>query len=605
MSTLGVVAEILREVAPRALKAREIAALAGPRLPTSSRTPETVVSRDLALDVKHRGAASRFLRVDRGAFVLKKALSTALYCDIDPYVNAWTRNLIAAGEIAPGVVDERSIRDLKPADVASYRQVHVCNGIGIWSRALRDAGWADEWPIFTGSLPCQPWSSAGKRGGETDDRHLWPEWFRLIRACGPGIIVGEQVASKDGYRWLDLVAGDFKRIGYHFTATELSAASVGAPHKRQRIYFVAFLGGYRLPESTRGSLEASALGSGLDALHTRVEDEKIAGRLPSHGDHFDVEITQGPNVVAYTSERGREVLGASRLHDRWQCGNDAARCSAAHGGSSVAVSHTAGARLCVPQDAGTDRGAAGEGSEAIQRRSSGDIESQRSGEVDGIRVDGDGTVGLGDAGIARGRRNAREVPRAQGVGEGERIEAGDLANESISPSADDGEGPSAEGGVAAVEMVRGAIDDSGNRSEAGPTFRPGDRIRIGGDPSWGGAVGGYWAQDVEWVYCRPEPGHKDGRWRPVEPCTQPLVDRSAPSMGRTRAARLRGFGNAICLPLAKSFVEAMIDAFADFVQTTIELPRGSAQTTVEQPCGEAGAQPVSSVARVRGEEDAA
>jgi NADH:ubiquinone oxidoreductase subunit D len=76
-------------------------------------------------------------------------------------------------------------------------------------------------------------------------------------------------------------------------------------------------------------------------------------------------------------------------------------------------------------------------------------------------------------------------------------------------------------------------------------------------------------------------------------------------MGRTRAARLRGFGNAICLPLAKSFVEAMIDAFADFVQTTIELPRGSAQTTVEQPCGEAGAQPVSSVARVRGEEDAA
>ena len=154
MSTLDVVAEVLREVAPRALKARQIAALAGDRLPTASRTPETVVSRDLAIDVRDHGAASRFLRVDRGAFVLKEALPTAFYNDNESYAAQWTRNLIAAGEIAAGVVDERSIRDLKPADVASFRQFHAFSGIGVWSRALRDAGWPDDVNVWSGSCPC-------------------------------------------------------------------------------------------------------------------------------------------------------------------------------------------------------------------------------------------------------------------------------------------------------------------------------------------------------------------------------------------------------------------------------------------------------------------
>jgi len=203
VSTLDIVAEVLREVAPRALKARQIAALAGDRLPTASRTPETVVSRDLAVDVRDRGTSSRFLRVDRGAFVLKEALPTAFFNDNDAYAAQWTRNLIAAGEIAAGVVDERSIRDLKPADVASYRQCHFFSGLGVWSRALREAGWPEEFPAWTGSAPCQPWSSAGQRKGHADDRDLWPEWFRLIKACRPAVIFGEQVASKDGIRWFD------------------------------------------------------------------------------------------------------------------------------------------------------------------------------------------------------------------------------------------------------------------------------------------------------------------------------------------------------------------------------------------------------------------
>jgi DNA (cytosine-5)-methyltransferase 1 len=542
VSTLSVVADVLREAAPRALRAKEIADLARDRLPTASRTPETVISRDLAIDVRDKGAASRFLRVDRGEFVLKEALPTAFYNDVDPYVTAWTRNLIAAGQIAAGVVDERSIRDLRAADVASYRQCHFFSGIGTWSRALRDAGWPDDVPVWSGSCPCGPWSQAGQKRGFDDEQHLWPEWFRLIRACRPPVVVGEQVASKDGLAWLDVVLADLEGAAYAVRAVDTCAAGYGAAHLRQRLYF-----------------------------------------------------------VAVARERGREVVGAARLHDRGQSGDDAARRRAADGGAPVVLPDAADARRALAQDAGADRGDASARAEADVGRPAGDLEPQRGGPDDGAcavpdaeRVvrhegriggphgrpevepdrhgeadgeaaahgDGCGCLGysveLGDAGLARGGRDAGALPRAEGVGEAEWIEARDLAHEPLAPGAAD-RVVGVVGVVDEAEVVRGAAGAAGD----GSGFRPGDRIRIDGDPSWGGAVRGFWARDVEWIYCRPAPGHEDGCFRPAESGTQPLVDGPASGVGRTRAKRLRGYGNAIVLPQAKEFVGAVIETLAD------------------------------------------
>ena len=78
MSTLDVIAEVLLETAPRALCVREIVEHAGDRLPTASRTPATVVRRDLAIDIRTFGEASRFARVDRGKFLLRAGLPSAL-----------------------------------------------------------------------------------------------------------------------------------------------------------------------------------------------------------------------------------------------------------------------------------------------------------------------------------------------------------------------------------------------------------------------------------------------------------------------------------------------------------------------------------------------
>ena len=160
------------------------------------------------------------------------------YNEIDPYAAQWLRNLIANKLIADGDVDERSICDVAAADLHGYTQCHFFAGIGVWSYALRLAGWPDDRPVWTGSCPCQPFSAAGKGKGFDDERHLWPEFHRLISECRPPVVFGEQVASKDGLAWLDTVQSDMEASGYALGAADLCAAGVGAPHIRQRLWFV-------------------------------------------------------------------------------------------------------------------------------------------------------------------------------------------------------------------------------------------------------------------------------------------------------------------------------------------------------------------------------
>jgi DNA (cytosine-5)-methyltransferase 1 len=164
---------------------------------------------------------------------------TAWYNENEPYAAAWLRNLIAAGHLPAGHVDERDIRDVLPSDLAGYGQCHFFAGIGGWPLALRMAGWPDDRPVWTGSCPCQPFSSAGGRKGFADERHLWPAWFGLIRERRPSVVIGEQVSRAIGQGWLDAVSGDLEGIGYAVGAAVLPACAVDAPHRRDRLWLVA------------------------------------------------------------------------------------------------------------------------------------------------------------------------------------------------------------------------------------------------------------------------------------------------------------------------------------------------------------------------------
>lgn len=152
----------------------------------------------------------------------------------DPLAAAWLR------ELYPGAtVDERSIADVRGADCDQHDHVALFAGIGGWQYALELAEWNSARPVWTGSCPCQPFSVAGKGRGVADERHLWPEMRRLIEECCPPVVFGEQVASRAGREWLAGVRADLEALGYAVGCADLCAASVGAPHIRQRLFWVA------------------------------------------------------------------------------------------------------------------------------------------------------------------------------------------------------------------------------------------------------------------------------------------------------------------------------------------------------------------------------
>lgn len=161
------------------------------------------------------------------------------YNEFDPYAAQWLRNLMEAGFIPTGHIDTRSIVDVQPSDLAGYRQCHFFAGIGGWSIAARLAGWPDDRELWTGSAPCQPFSVAGQGKAQADDRHLWPHFYRLARARRPAVLMGEQVAAAVGKNWLDGVFSDMEGIGYSCRAAVVPACAVDAPHRRDRLWFVA------------------------------------------------------------------------------------------------------------------------------------------------------------------------------------------------------------------------------------------------------------------------------------------------------------------------------------------------------------------------------
>jgi len=187
----------------------------------------------------------------------------AYYNEFDPAAAEWLRWLIAQGHIAPGVVDSRSITEVQPDDLIGFTQCHFFAGIGGWSYAARLAGWPDDRPLWTGSCPCQPFSVAGKGGGVDDARHLWPDFFRLIGARRPPVVMGEQVAGSAGYGWLDGVRADLAGEGYASRGVDIPACAVDAPHIRSRLWWCAVADAESI-ERGAGLRQDRAIGNGAE-----------------------------------------------------------------------------------------------------------------------------------------------------------------------------------------------------------------------------------------------------------------------------------------------------------------------------------------------------
>ncbi|HBX8329789.1 TPA: DNA cytosine methyltransferase [Klebsiella pneumoniae] len=384
--------------------------------------------------------------------------AAAYYNEIDPFAAHWLRNLIAAGHIAPGEVDERSIEDVTPDDLRGFTQCHFFAGIGVWSHSLRLAGWPDDRPVWTGSCPCQPFSAAGKGDGFADERHLWPHFFYLISERRPQHVFGEQVAAGNANVWFDLVQADLEGMGYAFGLVPFTSAGIGAQHIRERAYWVAH-------------------------AHGVISDRRGDVRAPGRDEYSNV---------------GDDDRLADSNHDRQQPGQGAGcRCQ------------------CAEQ--GIDIGRGGE--------------NGGLGNANVARLEG-----LSGNDCAAGREGATGPAAAPGVHDG-------LAN------TDNEQHSIAISGCGHEHVSTGREQDPAASAGLRGNYRTLE-------------VNGFW-RDADWLLCR------DGKWRPVEPGTFPLVDGAAARMGRVepgvarvassnRVGRLKGYGNAINAQAAAAFIRAYI-----------------------------------------------
>lgn len=224
------------------------------------------------------------------------------YNDIEPYVCDWAENLIAAGEVPPGRVDRRPIQELAAKDADGYTQAHFFAGVLGWPLALRIAGVPDDFPCWTASLPCQPFSGAGKQMAQEDERHLWPDFYRLASECRPGIIFGEQVPDAIRLGWLDGVFADLEAIGYACGAVVLPAAGIGAPHIRHRIYWMAYAEPVRTGDGTAASQSRSRKwrdGPAISCGLGRLADSRCELRpRPRHSNGLDSPERREPGIDA-------------------------------------------------------------------------------------------------------------------------------------------------------------------------------------------------------------------------------------------------------------------------------------------------------------------
>ncbi|MGV4035004.1 DNA cytosine methyltransferase [Citrobacter braakii] len=243
----------------------------------------------------------------------------AYYNEIDSYVAQWLRNLIAGGHIAPGEVDERSIEDVTPDDLRGFTQCHFFAGIGVWSHSLRLAGWPDDKPVWTGSCPCQPFSAAGKGDGFADERHLWPAFFHLISECRPQQVFGEQVASGNANAWFDLVQADMEGMGYTFGLVPFTSAGIGAPHIRERAYWVA-----------NASCEHESAAGNETGIAARIRSSSIDGMADTGCERFNRidsllqrqesgRFTENmPEASRLSDSGGMAYSNSQRLQGEWE-----------------------------------------------------------------------------------------------------------------------------------------------------------------------------------------------------------------------------------------------------------------------------------------------
>ncbi len=371
------------------------------------------------------------------------------------------------------VVEYEKARSHKNDGQYGWGVVKSASTTGVVQRVYNIAVKDDESYIADGIVVhnCQPFSTAGKRKGFDDDRHLWPVFYDLIKECQPVTVIGEQVASKDAITWLDNLQNDLERSNYTVGSVIIPACGFGAPHIRQRLFWVASLQSGGGDESSRLA-NAEGIGYGQHEPNARAMGGKGEGNE-----------SQKPQARGITQTIGHcgEIDGMAIA------GNDGA------GSNNI-------------ETGGWGRESLDAGTEGI-RQTQWSISSSGTNSGSTSSIDGMGNTTIKGLEGHNGDGNGSGEPRW---------------NETDST------------GHATMASSFGNTDGAGN---PGPT-------------------NGFW-RDADWLRCR------DSKWRPVKPGTSALAHGLSTGVGssrpRNRSQRLKGYGNAIAVPVAVEFIKAYME----------------------------------------------
>jgi len=168
--------------------------------------------------------------------------------------------------------------------------------------------------VLSGGFPCQPFSAAGKRAGTSDDRYLWPEMFRIIREARPTYVVAENVRGLLSWNEglvLDTVCSDLEGEGYEVLPVVLPAASVNAPHRRDRIWIVAYAHDQRRAADATNAKSGRVCGdSGELCEAQRRQNNQLDAESVKHGATRPTDATHAEHNGSYSA--GRNATQPSR-----------------------------------------------------------------------------------------------------------------------------------------------------------------------------------------------------------------------------------------------------------------------------------------------------
>jgi len=175
--------------------------------------------------------------------------------------------------------------------------------------------------IITGGFPCQPFSAAGRRLGTDDPRHLWPHMLRAIREIQPRWVVGENVGgilTWSGGMVFEMVCADLEAAGYSVQPFVLPAAGVGAPHRRDRVWFVAYSGSERHQQRRpRKDRQAKAKSTEQPEKRQRLRSDTgrtVQPQSPPHPESQQSDRMQ-PQQPKPRSTKPRQPRGVHRSAD--------------------------------------------------------------------------------------------------------------------------------------------------------------------------------------------------------------------------------------------------------------------------------------------------